>query len=157
PRMATVLGPAGVIGKEFPNVGCFNVDLLVPQDAEKTHVVSRILAEFAQARRGDILAYRGKYRWKRKYDRVQLPACADPTWLREGGVYLITGGTGGIGLAIARLLASACKARIVLTKKATFPERARWRELLNSKGAPDSVLRIVRQLSEIEAAGAEVE
>jgi acyl transferase domain-containing protein/NAD(P)-dependent dehydrogenase (short-subunit alcohol dehydrogenase family)/acyl carrier protein len=168
PGMATVLGPAGVIPKEFPNVACFSVDLPGPRVAEDPHddVVIRILSEFTEPNEGGVLAYRGKYRWKRKYERVSLP---EPTVskargdvpelrrLRERGVYLITGGTGGIGLAIVRFLAKACKARIVLTKKTAFPEKAKWNDLLNSRDAPESVIRTIREILEIERLGAEVE
>jgi len=143
PGMATVLGAAGVIPKEFPNVACFNVDL--GTDDPQGDVVARVLSEFAQAQRGEILAYRGKYRWRRKYERVRLPESAALKRVRERGVYLITGGTGGIGLAIAKLLASACKARIVLTKKTALPERSRWPQTL------------LKEVLEIERLGGEVE
>jgi acyl transferase domain-containing protein len=134
PSMATVLGPAGVIPKEFPNVACFNVDLAGPRVAEDPHddVVIRILSEFTKPNQSGVLAYRGKYRWQRKYERVRLPKLAvskargdipELRRLRERGVYLITGGTGGIGLAIAKFLAKACKARIVLTKKRRFRKK----------------------------------
>jgi acyl transferase domain-containing protein/acyl carrier protein len=155
PAMATVLGAAGVIPKEFPNIACFNVDLGThdPQG----DAAARVLSEFAQAPQGDVVAYRGKYRWKRKYERVHLPESDVLRGLRERGVYLITGGTGGIGLAIAKLLAKACGARIVLTKKTAFPEKSRWKELLSSKETPKAVIRTIRELLEIENAGAEVE
>ena len=38
-------------------------------------------------------------------------------------VYLITGGTGGLGLALARHLARTLKARLVLTARSAIPER----------------------------------
>jgi acyl transferase domain-containing protein len=155
PDMATVLGPAGVIPKELANLACFSVDLSRAQDAEAA--AGRILSEFAEPRPGEILAYRGTHRWRRKFERAQLPESSAPRRLRERGVYLITGGTGGIGLAIARLLASACRARIVLTKKTAFPPKARWKEFLDSKEAPKRVVKTLRELMEIERAGAEVE
>ena len=84
PGMATVLGPAGVIPKEFPNVACFNVDLPGPRVAEDPHddVVIRILSEFTEPNQSGVLAYRGKYRWKRKYERVNLP---EPTVSKARG------------------------------------------------------------------------
>src|SRR5262245_30421579 len=58
PSMATVLGPAGVIPKEFPNVTCFNVDLPGPRVAEDLHdeVVIKILSEFTKPNQSRALA-----------------------------------------------------------------------------------------------------
>jgi NAD(P)-dependent dehydrogenase (short-subunit alcohol dehydrogenase family) len=79
------------------------------------------------------------------------------TRLRHGGVYLITGGTGGIGLTIAQYLAQTCRAKIVLTKKTPFPDKSTWRELAAAGGASERVSRIIKALLQIEDAGAEVD
>ena len=67
---------------------------------------------------------------------LQLPAPAE-TPLREGGVYLIVGGAGGIGLEIAGELARRQRARVVLL----------------GRSAPSDALRA--RLGEIEAMGGE--
>jgi pimeloyl-ACP methyl ester carboxylesterase len=72
-------------------------------------------------------------------------------------VYLITGGTGGIGLSIAKYLASACGPKIVMTKKTPFPRKANWREMAASPATPDTVRSTLEALIEIERLGAEVE
>ena len=168
PELATVLGPCGVIPKEFPNVTCFNIDL--PDDQAmgdlSNEVLGKLLSEFTGTRRSQVVAYRGTYRWNRKYERVKLPkpVLSEPPnrtleikRLRRGGVYLITGGTGGIGLTIAKYFARTCQPKIVLTKKTEFPEKARWRELLTAKGTPAPLARTIRELLEVEQLGAEVE
>jgi malonyl CoA-acyl carrier protein transacylase/acyl carrier protein len=168
PAMATVLGPCGVIPKEFPNVKCFNIDLPDNQAIENLphDVLAAILSEFTEPSKSRVVAYRGRYRWERRYDHVKLPKTvpasapdepAEIRRLRRGGVYLITGGTGGIGLSIAKYLAKTCRPRIVLTKKSAFPERSKWRHLLNSKEAPEAVVTTIKELLEIERLGAEVE
>jgi NAD(P)-dependent dehydrogenase (short-subunit alcohol dehydrogenase family) len=166
--MATVLGPCGVIPKEIPNVSCLNIDL--PDDQVLNDLPSdlflKILSEFSGACKSQVVAYRGTYRWNRKYERVKLPKIALPEdphrmfeikRLRRGGVYLITGGTGGIGLTIAKYLAEACQPKIVLTKKTEFPDKSRWRELLTAKDTPAPITRTIRELLDIEQMGAEVE
>ncbi|MDJ0380480.1 SDR family NAD(P)-dependent oxidoreductase [Streptomyces sp. G-G2] len=45
---------------------------------------------------------------------LPVPAPDRPARLRERGVYLITGGLGGVGLALARYLARTVRARLVL-------------------------------------------
>jgi acyl transferase domain-containing protein len=168
PEMATVLGPVRVVPHELPNVACFNVDLPGPGIAGELadDVVVKILSEFSGQKQTEVVAYRGRHRWERRYKPVTLrapaPAAQDAggstaEGLRERGVYLITGGTGGIGLAFAKHLARTCRARIVLTKKAAFPEKSEWRRTLDSKLAAEGVLEIIKELHEIERLGAEVQ
>src|SRR5205085_9172569 len=118
--------------------------------------ISRIVSEFPNPTNNNVVAYRGRYRWERDFEPVKLPK-AERGRLRPGGVYVITGGTGGIGLSISKYLAQACQPRIVLTKKTPFPEKSRWREILTAGNAPEPVLRTIKALVEIEQMGAEVE
>jgi malonyl CoA-acyl carrier protein transacylase/NAD(P)-dependent dehydrogenase (short-subunit alcohol dehydrogenase family) len=158
PAAATALGPCGVIRREFPNITCFNVDLAAtrePADVGENHR-RWIVSEFVRPIAGEILAYRGAHRWRRKFLPVTLPAVARMDRLRERGVYLITGGTGGIGLALARHLAENCRARLVLTKKNPFPEKSRWKDLLARADTPAETARTLRQLIAIESLGGEV-
>ena len=60
------------------------------------------------------------------------PLVAGETLLKQGGVYLITGGLGGLGLLLARHLAVAWEARLVLTGRSALD--AHVREKLASLG-----------------------
>jgi len=160
PEMTTVLGPCGVIPKEFPNVECFNVDLADSQAIENLpdDVVAAILSEFAEPPQSQVVAYRGRYRWERRYEPVKLPnERATIRRLRQGGVYLITGGTGGLGLAVAKHLAAACQPTLVLTKKTPFPDKSAWQELLTARDTPARVIKTIQALLDIEKLGARVE
>jgi acyl transferase domain-containing protein/acyl carrier protein len=168
PEMAAVLGPCGVIPKEFPNVTCFNIDLpdTQPIDDLPKETLAKIISEFSGTHRGQVIAYRGRYRWEKGYEQVRLarPAQSDVTneaseirRLRRGGVYLITGGTGGLGLVIAKYLAMTCQPKIVLTKKNAFPAKSTWRALVTAAETPTLVRRTVKRLLEIEELGADVE
>lgn len=164
PAMATVLGPCGVIPKEYPNIKCFNVDLSdnLPIDRVPEELHARIISEFAEDHTNPI-AYRGMYRWERQIDPVRLKECSlssvpsERSRVKPGGVYLITGGTGGIGLAIADYLARAYRARLVLTRKSPFPERSTWRKLLAERDTPAPIRKTISTLLEIESKGAEVD
>ena len=168
PGMATVLGACGVIPKEFPNVRCFNVDLADEQkiDDQPQELLIRILSEFSVLPHSHVIAYRGRSRWERRYHHVSLPALsADHATkerspdqpLRRRGVYLVTGGTGGIGLVIARYLATTCQATLVLTKRTPLPARSMWRTIAVSTEAPPALRTTLTALLELEAAGATVE
>lgn len=168
PAMATMLGPCGVIPKELPNVQCFNVDLSDdrPVDNLTAEIMAALLSEFGQPPRGRVAAYRGRYRWERGYEKVQLPLAAAPPALnggvdhrrlRRGGVYLLTGGTGGIGLSIGKYLAQVCQPTLVLTKQRPFPPKEQWQPLLNSDALRPADRKIIDALREIERLGAKVE
>ena len=168
PAMATVLGPCGVIPREYPNVKCFNIDLPDSQPFESLpeEWLARILSEYGEQHASRVIAYRGKYRWERHFERVELsetlPSAAPSEApvirrLRPGGVYLITGGTGGLGLAIAGYLAKACRPRLVLTKKSPFPKKSSWPELVAAADTPAPVLKTLTALMEIEKMGAEID
>jgi len=158
PEMATVLGPCGVIPKEFPNIKCFNIDLpdRQPIDTATNDTITSVVSEFNAPTNNTVIAYRGRYRWERDFKPVNLPRSGLGR-LKRGGAYLITGGTGGIGLSIAKYLARACQPKIVLTKKTPFPEKSAWKQLLNTREASESVLRTISALLEIQELGAEIE
>ncbi|MRT33283.1 KR domain-containing protein, partial [Xylella fastidiosa subsp. multiplex] len=73
-------------------------------------------------------AYRGAHRWVKAYEPAPLPAAAQPR-LRREGVYLITGGLGGVGLVIAKHLAQHWQARLVLLGRTAMPARDAWAAL----------------------------
>jgi acyl transferase domain-containing protein len=168
PAMATVLGPCGVIPKEYPNIKCFSIDLSDshPIDGLPDELLARIISEFAEEPPSPVIAYRGKYRWERHLEPVRLKeplpssAPSEPTAIRRlkpGGVYLITGGTGGLGLAIAGYLANAYRPRLVLTKKSPFPKKSTWNKLVAAPDTPAPLRKTITALLEIENRGAEID
>ncbi|MCG6895404.1 MAG: SDR family NAD(P)-dependent oxidoreductase, partial [Desulfobacteraceae bacterium] len=81
--------------------------------------------------------YRGRQRRVRRLVEFDLEPGAEPVCpLRENGVYLITGGAGGLGLIFAEHLYARVGARLVLTGRSDpDPERARRIEALRADGA----------------------
>jgi len=76
--------------------------------------------------------------------------------LRSEGVYLVTGGLGGIGLELAEYLARTVKAKLVLIGRSAFPERATWDTHLSTHDEQDALSYKIRKLRAIEELGAEV-
>jgi NAD(P)-dependent dehydrogenase (short-subunit alcohol dehydrogenase family) len=76
--------------------------------------------------------------------------------LREGGVYLITGGLGGIGLVLAEYLAQSVRARLVLLSRSRLLDRGRWQEWLSAHKDDDAVSQRIRKIQSIEDRGAKV-
>jgi NAD(P)-dependent dehydrogenase (short-subunit alcohol dehydrogenase family)/acyl carrier protein len=63
------------------------------------------------------VAYRGRSRFVPSFEPVEPPPAPSEAPLRPRGCYLITGGLGKVGLAIAAYLAKTVQARLVLTSR----------------------------------------
>ena len=123
PTVALASGPVKVLPTEVPGLHVRAVDL----DPRDSAAAAANLVEEAAAIDGiSESAWRDGIRWIRKLTRVSLPP-ADPERLplQRRGVYLITGGTGGMGLSIAKWLAENYQARLLLTsRKGSAPAEA---------------------------------
>jgi acyl transferase domain-containing protein len=158
PARAVVLGPARVIPKEYPGITCRTVDVDRAHGAATAdpRLAARLLAEFDDAAVDDLVAYRGTQRFAQGVEPVQLPAAADvPAALRREGVYLITGGLGGMALELARDLVRRVDARLVLVARSALPPEAEWDGILEGS-AESTVGARVRAVRELRAMGAEV-
>ncbi|HYH81626.1 MAG TPA: SDR family oxidoreductase [Longimicrobium sp.] len=146
----TVLGAAKVVGQEYPHLRCRLVDVPRAHDGAAEALVRELTVEpFAP-----VVAYRNGRRWTQHYEPVAMEAPpAAPALLRDGGVYLVTGGLGNIGLVLAEAIARQVKARLVLCGRSELPDRAAWDEHLAARGPAAGRIRAVRAL---EALGSEV-
>ncbi|MCY1033067.1 beta-ketoacyl synthase N-terminal-like domain-containing protein [Corallococcus sp. BB11-1] len=152
PEQALLVGPTRVLPQEYPHLSCRFVDV-VPGDAGA--VAERLAAEL-RARSGDaVVALRGRQRWVRTYEPVRLEAGV-PGGLRDGGVYLITGGLTGIGHALASELATVHHAKLALVETADLPGRDQWAAWVERHGVADAVTRRIQRAQALERAGAEL-
>ena len=156
PAKATLLGPCKVIPREYANITCRSIDIVAPAPGgqQEAQLIEQIIAELDAA--GEpVVAYRGRRRWTQHFEAVRLgePAAAG---LREAGVYMITGGTGGVGLALAEYLARTLRARLVLIGRRAVPARAEWHQWLETHAEQDGLSRLIRAVQACEASGAQV-
>ena len=156
PERATALGACAVVPQELPLVACRSVD--VDREINDAAAVAAQLLADARSDGGDpVVAYRGHRRWVPTYEPLRIEASeAAPRLLRDGGVYLITGGLGGIGLALADQLVDTVGAKLVLVGRSGLPptdERAAW---IAEHGDDDRVSQRIKQVQALEARGAEV-
>jgi len=156
PERALALGPCRVLPIELPNVTCALIDLDDRAVAEPD--LRRLVAEVAAPAECSVVALRGPRRWIQAFDPAPIaasPAGAAPRF-RTGGVYLITGGLGGIGLVLAEHLARCARARLALLGRSDVPERGAWPAWLASHADDDPTSARIRKLEALEALGAEV-
>jgi acyl carrier protein len=117
PDRAMLLGPCMVIGQEYPNVRVHQIDVSLDGNVEL--VVGELLDPDASL----FVAHRGGQRWVRTYEPAAVAATTTSPF-RKSGVYLITGGMGNIGVALAEYLAAAYGARLVLVGRSPMPRSA---------------------------------
>jgi natural product biosynthesis luciferase-like monooxygenase protein len=172
PQKATLLGPVKVIPQEYPNITCRSIDIELAKNPQQIEdkLIPQLLAEVArdlnitgnqelsQGKIQDqIIAYRGMHRWVQTFEPVRLDTYFEATPpLRQGGVYLITGGLGGIGLVLAKHLAQTVKAKLVLLGRSAPSTRDNWEQWLATHDESDNQSKTIRKLQELEALGAEV-
>lgn len=150
---ALALGPCRVLPLESDALRVSLLDLERTSEPASGAEVAAIASELA-AEGTQVAAVRGAHRWIESFE--PLPIAAATPRLRERGVYLLTGGTGDLGLALAEHLAVSCRARLVLVGRSTLPPRAQWADYLATHHAEDLLARRIAKLQRIEAAGGEV-
>ncbi|UTY59427.1 SDR family NAD(P)-dependent oxidoreductase [Massilia sp. erpn] len=136
PQQAALYGPCKVIPQEYPNISCRLLDIVLPAagSASEQTLASQVVGEM-NAPRGEMLAaYRGPHRWLKEYEALPRSIAADQR-LRRHGVYLITGGAGGVGMVLARYLARTWQAKLVLASRSVLPSDAPVLQELEALGA----------------------
>ena len=98
PAKAMLLGPVRVLPRELPGLSVWSIDLAGPVEAD----LDLLWRELGHAPIGEseTVAHRGRCRWVRGFMPLRLTV-SGPAPLRPDGVYVITGGTGDLGLALA--------------------------------------------------------
>lgn len=145
PARATLVGLARVIPQEFPGLECRVID--AASDTPAAALASEIAGPALEA----FVALRGTQRWVHGYEPLGIEAAAGEARLRERGVYLITGGLGGVGLIVAAYLARTVRARLVLAARQGLPPRADWPRL---RAAKRIAFDLESDAAELAAAGA---
>ena len=158
PEKALAIGAVKVIPQEYPNLSCRSIDIEMPspESEQAENLINQLLGELQNQSSEAMIAYRGNHRWVEDFQPVQLPGNAETPRLREKGVYLITGGLGGIGLVLAEYLAQTVRAKLLLTGRSAFPARDKWQEWLTTHNPEDEISRKIRQLQKLKQLGAEV-
>jgi acyl transferase domain-containing protein len=162
PARATAHGPCTILPVEYPGAAIRLIDLRHGVSPE----VANVIAELRSDPANQFVALRNGRRWSPDFEVLELAAAAGPvpepvpeppTPFRHGGVYLITGGLGGIGLALAERIADSYQARLVLLGRTKVPARERWDAILADPSASEEVRRRIEGLRALEDRGVEVE
>ncbi|MBA2679997.1 MAG: SDR family oxidoreductase, partial [Ktedonobacteraceae bacterium] len=157
PGKTTILGACKVIPQELLNLTCRNIDVEFPAAGNWEETIEQLIAECAHPASEAVVAYRGIERYVQTYKALSPIGNAAAPVLRQGGVYLITGGLGGIGLTLAEHLARMVQARIVLIGRTALPAREDWSDWLANHAADEATSQKILRLQAIEALGGQVQ
>ncbi|HEY0385267.1 MAG TPA: KR domain-containing protein, partial [Pyrinomonadaceae bacterium] len=158
PEKVTLLSPCKTISQEYPHLTCRSIDLVLAEAEswQESKLIEQLVLEAKAATSERALAYRNGSRLAQTFASAPFGEQPEsPVRLRAGGVYLMTGGLGRIGLALAESVAGATRGKLVLVGRSPFPAKDEWAECLKTLD-DDETCRKIRRLMALEAAGAEV-
>ncbi len=156
PAKTTVLAPCVVLIQEYPNFSCRHIDIEISHtEVEQSRLAKECVAEIDIAHGPSFVALRHGVRWARAFEAAAIPnqGGAVPSQLRRNGTYLITGGLGNIGLAIAEYLARTVQANIVLVSRTPLPPFEQWDAISRSGPGGDPVRARIQRIRTVESLG----
>ncbi|SHF70797.1 Acyl transferase domain-containing protein [Litoreibacter ascidiaceicola] len=166
PEKATVAGPVRVIPREFSGMTVSQLDIEPlrqgrlrrgPDKTDQSRIVDQILEEVLAAPTCGTALIRNDKRYALGYQTTNLPDLdSELPVLKDGGVYLLTGGFGGIGLTLAHELIERCNAKIALLARSPLPPRDTWDQALQNNAPGTAIVRRIEAIRELEAMGGEV-
>ncbi|MDQ1350461.1 MAG: hypothetical protein QG657_763 [Acidobacteriota bacterium] len=162
PEKAAILGPVKIIPLEYSNISCRSIDIIDPGNntGKIEFIIESLLREFSMEFKDQpVVAYRGAYRWQESYEPVRLnigTSSLKETRLKEKGVYLITGGFGGMGFVLAEHLVSTLNAKLILVDILTPPTGEKLDRWLYSDERKKEIEDKKHKIKELESRGAEI-
>lgn len=146
-----VLGLIKSLAAEIPWLNSRHLDLAI---APHTINTNYLLQELQILSREKEIAYRGNQRFIAGLEKVNLsPQNPQLSPFKTGGIYLITGGLGGIGVQVAQYLLKNYQARLVLLGQTALPDKKLWHHHLKPD---DCYASKIQTLQHLEKLGGEV-
>lgn len=150
PLGALVSGPALAAAAEHPEIHVTHLDLAGREPLAATDVVDAAMTREL----GPRLAMRQGVPLVPTF--IRRPRPTPEREIRHGGVYWVTGGLGGVSLALAQRLATGYRAKVLLTGRTTLPPVGEWARVAAALPEGDALRSHLEQLAEIERLGGEV-
>jgi len=158
PGRATILGLCRVIPQEHSAIRCFNVDVDITELTESCQgILESLTIELCSSSTDPVVAYRRGHRWVQLYEPVRLAESPAPIHLlRKHGTYLITGGLGNVGFALAEEIAKTCPARLVLIGRSALPAEGDREQWVRNHPEEDPITHKIQRLEALKQLGSEV-
>ena len=143
PESGILFGFANALSVESENIKSYCIDV----DSETD--VDDVCGELLTPPYGKAVAFRKGLRYICELQEVSDTPQTQAPFVKEDGVYLITGGTGALGLATASLLAEQSSLNLVLLSRKTIPEKAEWVRIAENESHHDH--NLITSLIDIES------
>lgn len=168
PEKATLDGPAMVAPHEASSLTVSTVDVDFDGGRPRRgaglsteHLVAHLLGEAQASPRTATLALRAGVRYEQAWTRnhrgaLRRAPSADRSGVVAGGLYLVTGGLGGVGLTLAEGLASRAPVHLLLIGRSGLPPREEWAALRADPQTTPERLGVLRAVERLEQAGSTV-
>lgn len=149
PSSASLAALTRITAMENPhlNIRCLDI-------GQDTQANDLLLALNAQTK-GNALISRGKQGYRENLRALKLPSF-EHFPLSEKGAYLITGGTGGLGLALAKSLLEQTPVNLVLLGSKELPEKHLWHKTL-AESEDEKLKTKLEKLIELDALDGSIE
>ncbi len=154
PLQSLVLGPCRVIPNENPMIHTCALDI-AENHIENAAFYQRCMAYIfpETSPRESTVALRGSSSFELQLNRQTASSDTPSSLIKADGVYLVTGGLGGLGMIAAQALAEKQNITLALMSRHVLPERDFWPQLKEEGGSEAEKIVIIEQL---ENAGSKV-
>lgn len=142
PAKSAILGILKAAGQERAQLLVKHIDLAGVLSAQS------ICMELSDSNKAIEVAYRGK----KRYVRGLQPVVSQPfrnslaQAIKEKGLYVITGGLGGIGFELAKRLLQTYEVKLLLIGRTEMPDRHLWQQYLEDGFPEAEKIKALKQL-----------
>lgn len=136
PQCAAVSGFAQTVRLEHPLLTIKTVELSKSSLGMTKYICATAINEFQSEDDYTIIRYKGNDRYIRTFQEYQEKVHSSASALKEKGVYLITGGAGGLGMIFAEYIAKKTKGKLVLVGRSFLTEELKQKiQVIEAFGA----------------------
>ena len=148
PSSAALFGLGKVIEQENPQIHCRAIDIDFSMKQEE------LLLELTHGKDIYQVAYRQGIRYIEELHQKNPERLEEkPVVLDKDGVYVITGGLGGIGFEIGKFLVAKGAVKLSLWNRTKVPSRDEWTQILE-RNEDRKTIKNIRNIQELEKMGA---
>ena len=158
PVNGTLIGPCCVTMQEHEELKFKLIDLnLKEQPQNNVNLLSKILESCVSDVWSDeplVVPYRNGYQWNLMYGAIK-PEQRGINRLKDNGVYLLTGGLGGIALSCCEAIAKTVSTpTFILLSRSQMPLEVEWEQILKNPSHP--CYEKIMQIRKLKALGATI-